>query len=60
MNINLKKAREKQGLTQVEVAEKANITERAYQRYEAGKRVPNATTAKLIARALNSTVEKLF
>lgn len=60
VNIKLKKAREKQGLTQVEVAEKANVTERAYQRYEAGERVPNATTAILIAKALNSTVEKLF
>lgn len=60
MNIKLKNAREKLGLTQVEVAEKAQITERSYQRYEAERRVPNVNTAKLIAKALNSTVEELF
>lgn len=60
LNTKLKKAREKKGLTQVEVAEKAGITERAYQRYEYGDRMPRADIAKLIAKALNSTVEKLF
>ena len=60
MNIKLKNAREKTHLTQLEVAKKVGITVIAYQNYEAGRRVPNATTAKLIARALNSTVEKLF
>ena len=56
----LKETRKKTGLTQVQVAEKANVPIRVYQRYEAGERVPNARTAKLIARALNSTVEDLF
>lgn len=60
ININLKNAREKKGLMQVEVAEKANITERSYQRYEAGERVPNVQTAILIAKALHTTVEKIF
>lgn len=60
LNIKLKQARKKTGLTQVQVAEKANITEVCYQRYEAGERVPRADIAKLIARALNSTVEELF
>lgn len=53
-------AREKTGFTQVEVAEKAEITVVCYQRYEYGIRIPKADTAKLIARALNSTVEELF
>ena len=57
---NLKKAREKAGLTQVEVADKAKITEVCYQRYEYGGRIPRADTAILIAGALNSTVEELF
>lgn len=57
---NLKKQREKIGLTQVQVAEKAGITERSYQYIEAGKRQPNVQTAILIAKVLNSTVEKLF
>lgn len=60
MNIKLQKTREKTGLTQVQVAIKANVSERSYQDYEAGRRVPNATTAILIAKALNSTVEELF
>ena len=60
MNTKLQKAREKNGLTQVEVAEKASITVACYQRYEYGERIPRADTAKLIAKALNSTVEELF
>lgn len=59
-NTKLKNARKKTGLTQAEVAKQAGITTRGYQRYEAGKRVPNAVTAILIAKALNSTVEELF
>lgn len=60
VNIKLKKARKKTGLTQVQIAQKAKISARAYQKYEAGKRVPNATTAILIAQTVNSTVEELF
>ena len=60
MNTKLKTTRQKQGLTQVQVAEKANITERQYQRYENGDKMPKANTAKLIAKTLNSTVEELF
>lgn len=60
LNTKLKKKREKTGLTQVKIANKANISERCYQRYEAGERVPDVLTAKLIAKALNSTVEELF
>lgn len=60
MNIRLKKAREKCGLSQAEVAKKAEITERGYQRYEAGERVPNVLIAKRIACILNCTVDDLF
>lgn len=56
----LKKRREERGLTQVEIAKKAGISWRAYQTYEAGDRIPKADTAKLIAKALDSTVEELF
>ena len=56
----LKCIREQKGLTQVEVANKAEITERSYQRYEAGERLPNVHTAQLIAKALNTTVEEIF
>ena len=60
MNTILQTTRKQRGLTQVEVAQKANIAERAYQRYDAGERTPNVHTAQLIAQALNTTVEELF
>lgn len=56
----LKAKRQKEGLTQVEVAEKANTSIRAYKQYESGERIPRVDTAKLIAKALNSTVDDLF
>ena len=56
----LKTTRNKTGLTQVQIAEKAKVTVTSYQRYESGEREPKASTAKLIAKALNSTVEELF
>lgn len=56
----LKSARKKAGLTQVEVAQQAKVTVVCYQRYETGSRVPRADTAKLIAKALQTTVEELF
>lgn len=60
LNSKLKNRREETGLTQIEIAEKAGITVRAYQYIEAAGRVPNAHTAQLIAHALGSTVEELF
>lgn len=60
MKNNLKQIRKIRGLTQVQVADKANIVQRVYQRYEAGERSPNVQTAKKIAKVLNSTVEELF
>lgn len=60
LNIKLKKTREEKGLTQVQVAEQAKITERSYQRIERGVQDPKVSTAKLIAKALNSRVEQLF
>ena len=56
----LQKKREDAGLTQVQVADKASISVVCYQRYEYGKRIPRADIAKLIAKALNSSVEELF
>ena len=65
MNTKLKReklinAREKSGLTQVQVADKANITEISYQRIEYGTQRPSLDTAIPIAKALNSSVEELF
>ena len=60
VSTRLKKAREKTGLTQVEVARKAKISERYYQRVEAGTSSPTVDIALLIAAVLGSTVEELF
>ena len=60
VNTKLKKKREKTGLTQVQVANKAGISERYYQQIEAGTSNPTVDKAKLIAKALNSSVEELF
>ena len=48
------------GLTQVEVAKRAKIANRAYQNYENGKRTPRADVAIRIAKAVDSSVEELF
>lgn len=56
----LKTTRQKIGLTQLEVAKKANITTTSYQRIEYGTQTPKVDTALLIAETLNSTVEELF
>ena len=60
MNTNLINARRNKGLTQVQVAEKANVSEVAYQRYESGERTPNVYVGQRIAKALNTKVEKIF
>lgn len=56
----LKVARQKRGLTQVQVAKQARVTVISYQRIEYGKQKPSVDTAILIAETLNSTVEELF
>lgn len=60
MKNNLKQNRIKKGLTQVQVAERAQLSERGYQYIEAGKRVPSVYIALKIAKTLNTTVEELF
>ena len=60
MNTELQKARKETGLTQVQVAKRAGISNMSYHRYENGERVPNAYTVQLIAKALNTTVEEIF
>lgn len=60
MENNLKTIRKKRGFTQLQVAEKAQLSERGYQYIEAGNRTPNVYLATKIAKALNVTVEELF
>ena len=52
--------REKRDLTQKELGEKTNITERNIQRIESGAQDPKTSNSLNIAKALNTTVEKLF
>jgi len=60
LNTVLKFEREKKGLTQWDVAKRAGISIRSYQRYEAGNRVPDVYQGQLIAKALGTTVEELW
>ncbi len=60
MSNNLKFLREEKGLTQEEIANKANISTRQYRRIELGEQSPRTKTSIAIAKVLNSTVEELF
>jgi len=60
INKKLKQAREQAKLTQMEVAEKAQISKRHYWRLEAGTSRPIVDVASSIAKALDSTIEDLF
>lgn len=60
MNERLRNRREQQGKTQQEIADLANISLKSYQRIEKGVQDPAVSVAILIAKALKSTVEKLF
>ena len=57
---NLKKRREELSLTQKQVADAAKVGIRLYQYYEADRKEPSVRTAKRIAEALKTTVEKFF
>ena len=59
-NETLIAARKKSGKTQAQVAKEIGITEIGYQRYEQGKRIPNAPTGNSIAKALGSDPITLF
>lgn len=56
----LKFYREKKGFTQKEVAEKLNISTRAYQYYEQGDREPNTQTAIHISEILDIPLTEEF
>lgn len=56
----LKKARKLSGKTQLQVANETNLNVRMYQDYEYGMSSRTIQTAIKIARAVGSTVEKLW
>lgn len=56
----LKKTRKEKRITQVKLAQKSYVSIRAYQNYEAGKRVPDVYAAQRMAKGLGVKVEYLF
>jgi molybdate-binding protein/DNA-binding XRE family transcriptional regulator len=56
----LKSFRAAKGVSQIELAEKVGLTRQAIYMIEAGRYLPNATTALRLARALGCRVEDLF
>ncbi len=57
---NLKKIRNKAGLTLMYLSSLININVRSYQSIELGKSLPRVDRALAIAKILNTTVEELF
>lgn len=55
----LKRAREKKGLTQKQIAKAINVTEQSYQRYEYGTVIPSAYKIIEIATELNVSLDYL-
>lgn len=60
MKNNLKKHREKLGLTQKDVAKQLEMSVRGYQNYELELRVPDVYQAQKIAKILKTDVKRLF
>lgn len=62
MNISQKilHIRKQQGLTQEQLADRANVTVRTIQRIESGESVPRAYTIKTLAEALGTSYEALM
>ena len=56
----LRKLRKLKHLTQKQIAQRVGISTMSYKRYEYGEREPDARTAIRIAKALGTTVEKLW
>ena len=52
----IKQARVKAGLTQTELARRANTSQPAIAAYEAGDKVPNADTLERLVRAAGATL----
>lgn len=60
MKNNLKVCRTKQNITQKQMAELCNISERQYIRYENSQQLPSVTIAIKMADVLKTRVEDLF
>jgi len=60
MNTRIKEIRMKKGLTQKELSEQSNLSERQIIRIENNKSNPTLCTLDRIAKALNKTVDEIF
>lgn len=56
---NLKKAREREGMTQLELAKAIGVSQPTVAQYEKGQILPTIITGVSLARALNTTCEYL-
>lgn len=56
---NLKKAREREGMTQLELAKAIGVSQPTVAQYEKGQILPTIITGVSLARALNTTCEDL-
>ena len=56
----IEERRKKRGLSRKELADIVDVSERAIEYYEAGKREPRASILKLIAKALKCRMEDLI
>ena len=59
-NENLKFAREKNNMTQKEIADIIGVAKSTYSLYESGNREPNVQTIKKISDALNVSADELL
>lgn len=57
--MNIKALREQAGMTQSELAEKANVDQSAVSRWEKGDTKPRRRQLSILAQALGVTVEEL-
>ena len=57
---NLKRAREKSGLNQKDVAEKIGVAKSTYSLYESGNREPGVPVIKKLSKILNVSADELL
>ncbi len=57
---NIKRARERAGITQVVLAEKLNVNQMAISRWENNNRTPSAVTFGEICRAIGASADELL
>ena len=56
----IRELREKQGMTQEQLAERVAVTRQAVSRWETGETVPNTETLKLLSKEFNVSINTLL